>query len=151
MSDYSDILSRLSAFLHDSGSLIYVSGYLDEALAQALNGLSSVSGLSSPYTIEGFQDALITTLPGDQVSALIQGAAGFCFIGRAGKRSESVNLNQQVPDNILSLARINLNEFKRLLENNRKAIIQGSSDPPYPSGDDDDHWPLDDFDGESKY
>ena len=151
MSDYTDIKNRLSAFLHDSGSLIYSSAYLDEALAQALSSISIVLGSSPVLTVNGFQGATSTTLPVKHFSVLVQGAAAFCFIGRSGKRSEITNLNQQVPDSIISIARSNLTEFKRSLEIIRQANIQSAANPPYPSSSEDPHWPLDDREGESIY
>jgi hypothetical protein len=151
MSDYSDLKTRLSAYLHDSGSLIYAAAYLDEGLSQSLSAISNVMGSTPELSINGFQGAISTTLPAKYFSILIQGAAAYCFTGRSGKRSEIVNLNQQVPDSILSIARSNLTEFKRLLELIRQANIQNSLNPPYPSSPDDPHWPLDDREGESIY
>jgi hypothetical protein len=150
MSDYTDLLTRLNSYLHDSGSLIYASSYLDEGMNQALDAISNAMGSTSLLTITGFKSAAATTLPTKYFSIFIQGAAAYSIIGRSVIRAEITNLNQQVPDSIVSLARLNLSQFEKDLEIIRQSVKSNSITPPYPSGDDA-HWPLDDFDGDSVF
>lgn len=148
-----DLQAQVLGWLDDSGALVWSA----EAVAAGARLALAEYNLhrSSPCSLAGLDGAETTSLPAAHESLLVLGAAGYTIQGRAAKRAESFNLDQDVPEEIAEWGRLRLNDFRALLRGLRSSETAAALTPPYgadpaEAGGTRPGWPLDEWDQEAQ-
>jgi hypothetical protein len=123
-----NFLTRLRSFLVDSTSLSFDDASLTEAIRQAIGDLGRAYGAF--VTIEDLDSALATSVELVDEDLVIRGAAGFAARMRAIDRTDSANLGQSMPSNLLDWSKNTLYYFDgRMREVQRRLMQQSINDP----------------------
>ena len=123
-----DLLTRLRAFLVDSGSVSYSDASLTEAIRQAAGDLGRAYGKF--VTIDDLDLAAATNVDVLDVDLLLRGAAGYAARMRAVDRADSANLGQSMPANLLEWSKNTLYWFDDKLKQVRLRLVQSSAGNP---------------------
>ena len=108
-----DFRTAILALLDDPGLARYTSVSVDEALRWAIVEYAAAGNAN--YDIKDLDGAVTTTLPAADSVNVEVGAAGYCALIRSISRTETINLNQAVADNLRKTADRYLTEFYRVL------------------------------------
>lgn len=106
------LIERVKTLLMDSGSLVWDTATLGEAVRQAL-GEYNLAG-ESAATISGLDGAGSTTLPAAHDSLLVLGASGYAALARCANRAESYALGGETGQ-LQSWGQARLGEFRAML------------------------------------
>ena len=108
-----DFRTAILALLDDPGLARYTNALVDEALRWAIVEYAAAGNAN--YDIKDLDGAVTTTLPAADSVNVEVGAAGYCALIRSISRTETINLNQAVADNLRKTADRYLTEFYRVL------------------------------------
>jgi len=108
-----DFRTAILALLDDPGLARYTNASVDEALRWAIVEYAAAGNAN--YDIKDLDGAVTTTLPAADSVNVEVGAAGYCALIRSISRTETINLNQAVADNLRKTADRYLTEFYRVL------------------------------------
>lgn len=122
------LIGRVRAFLVDSGSESFADGTVTEGLRQALADLSKVYG--SYLMIKDLDDSGATTVNVLDVDLVVRGAAGYAARMRAMERTDSANLGQSMPSNLLEWSKSTLYWFDDKLKQVKLRLMQQSTANP---------------------
>ena len=121
-------IARVRAFLVDSGAEAYADSTVTEGLRQAVADLSKVYGVI--VLIKDLDEAGVTTVDVLDVALVIRGAAGYAARSRAMERTDSANLAQSMPTNLLEWSKNTLYWFDDKLKQIRLRLLQSSASNP---------------------
>ena len=126
--DTCNFLTRLRSFLVDSTSLSFDDATLTEAIRQAIGDLGRAYGAF--VTIKDLDSAAATSVENVDEDLVVRGAAGFAARMRAIDRTDSANLGQSMPSNLLDWSKNTLYYFDgRMREVQRRLLQQSTNDP----------------------
>jgi len=108
-----DFRTAILALLDDPGLARYTNALVDEALRWAIVEYAAAGNAN--YDIKDLDGAVTTTLPAADSVNVEVGTAGYCALIRSISRTETINLNQAVADNLRKTADRYLTEFYRVL------------------------------------
>jgi len=108
-----DFRTAILALLDDPGLARYTNASVDEALRWAIVEYAAAGNAN--YDIKDLDGAVTTTLPAADSVNVEVGTAGYCALIRSISRTETINLNQAVADNLRKTADRYLTEFYRVL------------------------------------
>ena len=108
-----DFRTAILVLLDDPGLARYTNASVDEALRWAIVEYAAAGNAN--YDIKDLDGAVTTTLPAADSVNVEVGAAGYCALIRSISRTETINLNQAVADNLRKTADRYLTEFYRVL------------------------------------
>jgi len=108
-----DFRTAILALLDDPGLARYTNALVDEALRWTIVEYAAAGNAN--YDIKDLDGAVTTTLPAADSVNVEVGAAGYCALIRSISRTETINLNQAVADNLRKTADRYLTEFYRVL------------------------------------
>ena len=108
-----DFRTAILVLLDDPGLARYTNASVDEALRWAIVEYAAAGNAN--YDIKDLDGAVTTTLPAADSVNVEVGTAGYCALIRSISRTETINLNQAVADNLRKTADRYLTEFYRVL------------------------------------
>ena len=108
-----DFRTAILALLDDPGLARYTNASVDKALRWAIVEYAAAGNAN--YDIKDLDGAVTTTLPAADSVNVEVGTAGYCALIRSISRTETINLNQAVADNLRKTADRYLTEFYRVL------------------------------------
>ena len=126
--DLAAYIDRLRAFLVDSLEVSFSDATLTEAIRQAIGDLGRAYGAF--VTIEDLDSALATTVELIDEDLVVRGAAGFAARMRAIDRSDSANLGQSMPSNLLDWSKNTLYYFDGRMREVKQRLLQQSTNGP---------------------
>ena len=108
-----DFRTAILALLDDPGLARYTNVSVDEGLRWAIVEYAAAGNAN--HNIKNLDGAVTTTLPAANSVNVEVGSAGYCALMRSISRTEMINLNQAVADNLRKTANRYLTEFYRVL------------------------------------
>jgi hypothetical protein len=111
--NYTNALAYTRLLLMESGTAIWADGDIQGAIRLALGEMGLYSG--EPFTLNGLDGALVTTIPGVLESALVVGAAGYAAAARGEDRAEAFELANESKSS-LTFSAERLKEYRGMLE-----------------------------------
>lgn len=121
-------LTRLRSFLVDSTSLSFDDATLTEAIRQAIGDLGRAYGAF--VMIKDLDSASATTVEKVDEDLVVRGAAGFAARMRAIDRTDSANLGQSMPSNLLDWSKNTLYYFDGRMRDVKQRLLQQSTNGP---------------------
>ncbi len=121
-------LTRLRSFLVDSTSLSFDDATLTEAIRQAIGDLGRAYGAF--VMIEDLDSAAATSVEKVDEDLVVRGAAGFAARMRAIDRTDSANLGQSMPSNLLDWSKNTLYYFDGRMRDVKQRLLQQSTNGP---------------------
>jgi hypothetical protein len=137
------ISTRTSQLLMDTGGLIWDAAAITEAVRLALGEYNQI--YHTGVTLSGLDGAATTSLPENNTTLIVAGAAGYAAVARAAARSESFNLGSEA-QTWLSWGEARLADFRSLAqldagqtrEAARKTELRQSTNPAWGTWEDGD-------------
>jgi len=121
-------LTRLRSFLVDSTSLSFDDATLTEAIRQAIGDLGRAYGAF--VMIKDLDSAAATSVENVDEDLVVRGAAGFAARMRAIDRTDSANLGQSMPSNLLDWSKNTLYYFDGRMRDVKQRLLQQSTNGP---------------------
>ncbi len=135
MSGLDILLERIRAVLLDSDLNHWADAELTEAVRQALGDLVQVCGRK--LVLNGLDgETAPTDLPGEWLSLLARGAAGYALMGRAAGQVDAFQFEPGLPAAALQAAQAQIQRFElglRRIAALRERDLQQSADAPFPT------------------
>ena len=110
-STLTSLRDRVEAALMDSSNLSWDTATLDEAIRQSLTFITKARDPAAAFTITALDGVVTGTLPEDDTAYLVMGAAGFAARSRSASRSQMANLDQAMPNALLTWSTVQLDAF----------------------------------------
>jgi len=108
-----DFRTAILALLDDPGLARYTNASVDEGLRWAIVEYAAAGNAN--HDIKDLDGAVTTTLPAADSVNVEVGSAGYCALMRSISRTEMINLNHAVVENLRKTADRYLTEFYRVL------------------------------------
>ena len=128
-----DIKTKVSAHLNDTGKLIWSDTLLEAAIRSALLAIGRV--LDEALTLEGLDGAAATNLADDHQHVLVVGAVAYGLTLRATGRFDDARAWEDLPDALASWASAHMARFQVMLGQVKAATHQKAATVPYDKWD----------------
>jgi hypothetical protein len=123
------IIDRCEVFLADKNNKSWTTETLTECIRFSLAEINKVAGAT--YTIDDLDLAAATTLPGEDLPALIMGVAAFAAKNRAVDRMEKPGLGEGPEKGLNDWGSWAQSNFKNFLIQIKRKAINESTDAPH--------------------
>lgn len=127
-----DIKTKVSAHLNDTGKLIWSDALLEAAIRSSLLAIGRI--LDEPLTLEGLDGAAATSLVDDHQHVLVVGAVAYALTLRATGRFDDARAKEDLPDALAAWASAHMARFQVMLGEVKASSHQKAATVPY------DHW-----------
>ena len=120
---------RVAVLVNDVSNLIYSTVAIDEGMRVALSWINLKLGQA--YKIEGLDAAVVTSLPAELDSTIVQGAAGFMLSGQVAALVLGANIAPGASAAMAGWVKMQQALFFQTLDMLRLQALQKSADVPY--------------------